>query len=1014
MTKKKLHSGLICLLCVIHSFLLSAQESRISGTVVSPDGVPIAGVSITLKETDQRTLTDASGKFTFTAVPAEFTLLATSVGYEPAESKVTGQDTVTLTLQPTVNDLEEVVVVGYGTVQKKDLTGAVAALSGKDVADRKTVRISQALQGAVSGVTVTRSGGAANTSATIRIRGVTTIGDSDPLVIIDGVPGALDWVNPNDVESISVLKDAASAAIYGSRAAAGVILVTTKRAKQGVVNLDYIGEFSIEKPTETVEYADAQTYMRLINERNWNDNGNTGTEYPIFSRETIDNYETLHAENPDLYPNVNWLPLLMRETAPRQSHVLNFTAGTPNVRSKVSLAFDKTPGFYVRRKYDRLTVRANNDFTILKDLNAEFDINGIYSVSEQPVFGITPATGVAPIYAATWQDGRIASGKTGVNPYARLMNGGDSRTMANVVRGRLALNYTPLEGLRLTAVVSPELYMDKGKAFTKAISYTLADDPNVTGGYIEGHTQTQLVENRNDNYAVTTQFFANYVKAMGAHHLNLMVGNENYNYFNETLGARREQYALSGFPYLDIGNQNYQYNNGSAFENAYRSFFGRAMYNFKDRYFVQVNARYDGSSRFDRRYRWGLFPSVSAGWVLSEEAFFRDVPNRPFLKLRASWGTLGNERIGNYPYQSTIGFSNALFFEGNNVVSQQTAAVEKYAIQDISWETTTSYDIGLDARFFDGRMNVTADYYRKTTRDMLLALEIPDYIGLDNPDQNTGRMHTRGWEAELGWSDQKGEFSYAVAVNISDSRTRMGDLGGTEFLGSQVKFAGSEFNEWYGYRALGIYQNQEQVDGSARLNAQVRAGDVQYADISGPNGVPDGLISAEYDRVLLGGSLPRYLYGGNVRLGYKAFDFSLAFQGIGKQTARLTTDMVQPFRAQYIEVPKSIVGNHWSTYNTEEANRNARYPRISNTGDANNYAFSDFWLFNGAYMRIKNITLGYQLPVNWTQKAKISSIRLYVSVSDLRAFDRYPKGWDPEGSAYWIPTTYLSGLSIRF
>jgi TonB-linked SusC/RagA family outer membrane protein len=990
-----------------------AQTNVLKGRVLTSDTLPVKGASIMLSGKPGGTKTDQHGRFTISGIASGDRLIVSSVGYEDAAITITNQDSVLLFLKIKPNDLDEVVVVGYGTVRKKDLTGAVATISGKAITDRKQIRISQALQGAVSGVTVTRDGGAANTSATIRIRGITTIGNSDPLVIIDGIPGTLDWVNPNDVESISVLKDAASASIYGSRAAAGVIVVTTKRANNEGGRLEYTAEFGIERPTEIAKYADAKTYMRLINERGWNDNS-SGSQHPVFSEETIENYDKLHLENPDLYPNENWQPLLMKTTAPRQSHRINLSAASNKFSSNVSVMYDETSAFYMRRSYDRLTVRANNDFKIFKGLTAQFDLNGIYSVQKQPTRGISPSTGVAPIYAALWQDGRIAAGKSGVNPYAALLKGGDAQNIANQVKGRLAVNYAPIKALAITAVISPELFMDKSKTFTEQIKYTLANDPNATAGYIEGHTQTKLAEGRNYNHSVTSQFFANYVESFGRHNLNVMIGNENYNYYNEALGASREQYQLSGYPYLNIGNQNYQYNSGSAFENAYRSFFGRAMYNFDQKYFLQVNARYDGSSRFDKDYRWGLFPSMSAGWVLSRESFLTNVSFLNFLKLRASYGSLGNERIGNYPYQSTIGFNNALFFKGTEVVSTQTAAVTRYAIKDITWETTTSYDIGIDARFFKNKLSFTADYYKKVTKDMLLALEIPDYIGLDNPDQNTGKMFTKGWEAELGWAENYKDFSYSVAFNISDSRTRMGDLGGTEFLGAQVKYEGSEFNEWYGYKSLGIYQTQEQVDGSVKLNAQTGPGDIQYADISGPDGVPDGKISAEYDRILLGGSLPRYQYGGNIGIRYKNFDFSLSFQGIGKRLARLTTDMVQPFRAQYIEVPEVILGKYWSKYNTAEENARAVYPRISNNANTGNYTFSDFWLFNGSYLRMKNIGLGYQVPDNFISKLKMASLKLYFSISDLPAFSHYPRGWDPEGSSYWIPTTYLIGIAARF
>lgn len=994
--------------------LVNAQTTGVSGTVTYQTGEPIPGVTVVVKGTTVGTSTDKDGKYSLLSLDKEAVLVFSFVGMKNQEIAVTGKSIVDAAMQEESNKLDEVVVVGYGTVQKKDLTGAVSTIIGKDIAERQSVRVSQALQGAVAGVMVTRGSGAPDASSTIKIRGVTTIGDSNPLVIIDGIPGTLDWVNPNDVESISVLKDAASASIYGSRAASGVIVVTTKRSKSGQLSLDYNTEFGIDKPTRIAKYADAATYMRIHNELKWNDNNNTGSEYPVFAKDLIDNYQSLHRENPDLYPDTDWIGSMLKNRAPRQSHSLNVNAGSSTFRTKVSLVYDKTGAFYTGRDYDRITVRANTDFTINKFLSLEVDLNGLYSINKHPSYDISPAEGVAPIYAALWSDGRVGEGKTGVNPYARMNYGGFNNTTSNVSRGKVALHFKPFDGLKISGIFSPELYNDKNKTFNKKLAYTGAGDPNVTVGYVEGLTQTSLNESRNESYNITSQLLANYTKTMGKHNLDLMVGNENYRYFSESLRASRSQYDLTSFPYLDLGNRNFQYNGGGAYENAYSSFFGRVMYNYNSRYFLQVNGRYDGSSRFNQKYRWGFFPSVSGGWVISDEKFIQ--PNRvlSFLKLRASWGTLGNERIGNYPYQSTIGFDNALFFQGGQTVAAQTAAIQRYAISNISWETTSSSDVGFDANFFNNRLSLTADYYTKTTRDMLLALEIPDYIGLENPDQNTGKMNTKGWEFELGWNDKINDLGYSVSFNLSDSRSVMGYLGGTQFLGSQVKFEGSQFNEWYGYRSEGLYQNQDQVDNFPKLSAQVKPGDVRYADISGPDGVPDGKISAEYDRVLLGGSLPRFLYGGNVRLNYRDFDFSLVVQGIGMQHAQATQAMIQPFRAEYIEVPQSIVGEYWTKYNTEEQNLKAKYPRVSSIGNSNNYAFSDYWLFNGAYLRLKNITLGYNIPKKIAGKLKLQNARIYLSGSDLLSLDHFPKGWDPEASTYWIPKSFIGGIALKF
>jgi len=994
------------------------QAKKLTGTVKAEDGGPLPGVTVIVKGTTIGTVTDPDGNFSLDVSANAETLQFSFVGMAMQEIAIGDQTVFNIVLISETIGLEEVIAIGYGTIKKSDLTGAVGSMKGDAIAERQTTMVSQALQGAMPGVIVTRSNNAPGSAATIRIRGITTIGDSNPLIIVDGVPmDNIDDINPNDIQDISVLKDAASASIYGSRAAAGVILVTTKRAKSGEIGLQYNMEYGFEKPTQLPEYVDVTRYLQMANELRWNDNNNNANEYPLYPKNDVDNYLSLNAENPNKYPNTDWVDLILNENAPRQSHVLTISAGTKAVRTNASLSYDKTDALYDGRSYERITARLNNDFTINKFLAASLDFNFKRSISNQP--NIDPMYYMlisAPVYAAEWQDGRVAEGKTGANIDGSLKYGGFNNNWYNDVGGKVALDFTPLDGLKLSAILSPTLGFDKGKNFRKKVEYYSADNPTVYGGTLQWNGTTMLSETRNDNYRVTTQFLANYMKSFGSHNLNVLAGYENYYAFNENQGASRDKYDLTSYPYLNIGPLEFRDNSGSAWENAYRSWFGRVMYNFKNRYYLQGNVRFDASSRFHPDYRWGSFPSFSAGWVISEESFMKDINFLSFLKLRASWGTLGNERIGNYPYQSTIAFSNALFFQGANVISAQTAAQTKYAIEDISWETTVSTDLGIDASFLDNRLRFTGDYFMKTTKDMLLALEIPDYIGFDNPDQNTGEMETKGWEAELGWNDQQGDFGYSVSFNISDFKSKMGNLGGTEFLGDQIKKEGSEFNEWYGYLSDGLIQTDEDLVASPKLNASMKVGDVKYKDISGPDGVPDGKVSPEYDKVLLGGSLPRYLYGGNIRLDYKNFDFSLVIQGVGKVNDRLEGLMVQPLMENWGHIPKILEGTTWSKYNTAEQNLNAKYPRLSQNNRGNNYTMSDFWLFDGGYLRFKNMTLGYNIPSSVTSKINLQGVRVYGSISDFLTINNYPKGWDPEVSAsgYPITSSFMFGLSVKF
>lgn len=1006
----------------------------LTGTVTDDTGQPLPGVTVRVKGATAGATTNEKGEFRLTGVDDNATLVLSYIGYETLEYPLNGQKKISVQLKQAENTaLEAVIVVGYGAIKKSDLTGSVSSVQGSEITNRKTTQISTALQGSMPGVMVTRGGNAPGGTANIRIRGITTLNDAgaSPLIILDGVPiDDINSINPNDVDNISVLKDAASASIYGSRAAAGVILVTTKRAKDGQLSMDYSYEYGFEKPTKQPENVDVVRYMQMTNELRWNDNGNNANEYPTYTKDVIDNYYELNKQNPDQYPNTDWRALILSNSAPRQSHILSLSAAGKAIRSRISLGYDKSEALYDGRDYQRLTARINNDITINKYLSASVDLNFRRTIVQQPVTsnfddgnGLNPIFRMnilPPLYAAMWSDGRVGAGKDGANIYALMKYGGFDNDWYNQVGGKIGLDFTPIEGLKFSAIVSPFLNSDKFKTFNRKIPYTSFNNPNSVSGYIERATETKLREDRNDNYRYTMQFLANYTKKFGDHNVSLLAGYEYYKAFDENMFASRGQYGLSNYPYLNIGPLEFRDNGGNATENAYRSWFGRVMYDYKEKYLLQANIRYDASSRFAPGYRWGAFPSVSAGWIITQEPFMHSTQSwLSFLKVRGSLGTLGNERIGSnyYPYQAILNFENSsLFYRGNTVTSAQSAAQFQYVIRDISWETTQSWDVGLDMNFLSNRLRFTGDYYRKTTRDILLELEIPDYIGFDNPFQNTGKMFTKGWELEVGWNDKVGNFSYNVAANLSDFRSTMGDLGGTEFIGDQIKTFGSEFNEWYGYMSDGLFQTQDDVDKSPKLNANVKPGDVKYKDISGPAGTPDGKISPEYDRVLLGGSLPRYMYGATLGAGYKNWSLGVVLQGVAKQNARLSSDIVQPLRENYGNFPAILDGQSWSKYNTDAQNLAAKYPRYSNTSTGNNYALSDYWLISGAYFRLKNVNLSYSIPKSITDRVKIQNVRFYGSVTDLFSVHKFPKGWDPEQSklGYPITVSFVFGASVKF
>ncbi len=997
------------------------QDLTINGIVTDAEtGETLPGASIFIKGTTLGTASDADGNYTIDVEPGQ-TLVFSYVGMITQEVLIEDQTLINVALESDVVGIEGVVVtIGYGQVQKTDLTGSISTVIGSDIAQQRGTSLAQDLQGLSSGIMVNRSGSLPGASAQIRIRGITTIGDSDPLVVVDGVPvDNINDVNPNDIDHVTFLKDAASASIYGSRAAAGVILITTKQGEPGETFFDFSTSVGFEVPTQWPDQVGTIRYLEMLNEITWNDSGNPeGAEHPIYSKDEIENWMELNRTHPNDYPVTDWRGLLINDYAPRQRHQLTFNHGGNNINTRASIRYENTDALFDHRNYERVMSRINNTITFNDFLQGGIAFAYNHSTSNRPqVNPIRHSHQYAPIYSAKFVDGRISGGKDGSNMYAALHHGGFINSENNKFDGQLSLTFSPLDGFSLTGVFAPTIHSFRTKNFRKAIPYSEADDPSILAGHIFGFTQTDLSEQRMDRKSFTSQLFANYQTTLSENHsLNLMVGYEGYEWSQEVVNARSANLALSDFPYLDVGNIDNMLATGGLVEHAYSSFFGRIMYDYAKRYFLQANFRVDGSSRFHSDYRWGFFPSVSMGWIISEETFLQNADFLSMLKLRGSYGTLGNERIGHYPYQASMNFSNALFWRGDDIVSRMTAAQINYAVSNISWETTEVWDVGFDTYLFEDRLSFTGDYYYKQTRDMLLNLEIPIYIGYENPDQNAGVMWTRGWDIEMGWRDKLGDLEYNIRFNLSDFRSVMGDMQGTVFYGDQIIEEGAQFNAWYGYLSDGLFQHQVDVDESPVLHSAVRPGDIRYLDVSGPDGTPDGRISPEHDKVILGGSLPRYMYGGSLSLRYNNIGLFLSFQGVGKQNSRITPGMIQPFLGGWTSPSALLEDNYWSHYNTPEENRNAQYPRLSHiAADNNNYVMSDYWLINGAYFRIKSFTVSYNLPHSIANTLHIRDATLFATVTDPFSLHNFPPGWDPEATTNsYITSTINFGIDIKF
>lgn len=1023
--------------CLLAACFLSvdfaAAQDVIKG-VVSDSRGPLFGVVVQDKTSGKGTTTDADGKYELAGVAKGHKVEFSYIGYVGQAVTLNGNGNVNVTLVEDAVQLEETVVIGYGVQKKKDLTGSVGVINSQALETQSTSQLSQSLQGLVPGLQVTRSSSMPGASATVKVRGITTIGDSSPLILVDGMMvSSLDNVQTEDVQSITVLKDAASASIYGARAAAGVILVTTKEASEGQLSLGYNGEVSLSQPTELPSYlTDPVNYMTMYNEWSWNDAGNpAGGEYANYSKEYIESYMANNAQDPITYPNYDWKNSILSSAALRHKHNMTLTYGNKVIKSHTSGSYENADAVYKGSSHEKISLRTRNSIKVNKHLSAGVDLNARYAVLDAPTSGspVRCAYIYPSIYMGLYPDGRVAPGKEGSlsNSMAAYLYGGDKKTTSTYVTGKFSLTYKPIDELSISANITPTLSYVSIKEQQKAIAVYDAYDTDVQLGYVSGYNTNALSETRRNAKSLEKQLTANYEKTFGkVHNLNAMLGYEDYTYTYETMSASTNDMSLSDYPYLDLANNNSLSVAGSSYQNAYRSAFGRVMYNYDSRYFLQVNARADGSSRFHKDHRWGFFPSASVGWVVTNEKFMpQDNTPLSYLKIRASIGTLGNERIGNYPYQSYISFNNAIMYDssGSTPTSTMTAAQADYAYEDIHWEKTRSWDLGIDAAFFNNRLNLTADYYFKKTTDMLLNVAIPSFTGYAAPEKNVGDMHTRGWEVKVGWNDHIGDFTYGVSFNISDYKSVMGNMNGKQVFNSNgtIVTEGEEYCAWYGYKTDGLFQTEEEVSSSALLNTATKPGDVKYVDVSGADGQPDGIINATYDRVILGSSLPHYIYGGSINLGWKGLTCSVLFNGVGKQLSRLTEDMIRPFVSQWLPAPSALLNkdgsrNYWSKYNTTEQNLAAEYPRLSHQGgEYNNYKMSDFWLRNSSYLRIKTINVGYTVPKKCLKRTGIKNLRVYVDIDDPICFDHYLAGWDPEaGSTTYITRTFTFGVDLKF
>jgi TonB-linked SusC/RagA family outer membrane protein len=978
----------------------AVPKLEVSGTVTDEMNEPLPGVNVKIKGSSMATSTDVNGRYRITANSGDV-IVFSFLGYAHQEIPVGSQSTLNIKLKVVNENLGEVVVVGYGTQKKINLTGAVSQVSGKDLAVRPMGQTSAALQGMAAGVTVRQgSGRPGGDAGTIRIRGIGTFVDPNPLVMIDGIEGSMNNIDPNLIESISILKDAASSSIYGSRAANGVILVTTKRANADQVGISYNNYIGWQRPTNMPDIVDALDHMLLTNEAYIN----TGRS-PLYTATLIEQYRAQNGANSDAFPNTDWQEATLTGSGLQQSHFLNVQGGTKKVRLLGSFGLLDQKGIIENSSFKRYTIRTNADISFSEKLNARIDLQYVNAITTDPAassgeifqwMNAIPANQIGKTEAGQW-----GVGWNGSNPISASVAGGTNRTRAPFGSINAVLNYKPLNWLEAEVAYSPKYAISTGKNYRIAVQSYL---PNGTPSFLTP-ALTMLTENNSHSFFNNSRATLTANKNFASHQVKLLLGASREDYYNEWVTAYRDTFILPDYPLLNTGSALNQQATGSAEEWALQSFFGRINYSFKGKYLLELNARYDGSSRFSAGNKYGFFPSASAGWRISEENFManlKKVVNE--AKIRVSWGALGNQNIGTYPSVTAIVLES--YTLGKQIVN--TAALNTLANKNISWESTEEKNIGLDLTLFNN-LSLTADYYRRRTSDILLPLDIPLIGGLGKPFQNAGIVDNNGWEIGLGYNGKIKEFNYNVKFNLSDVKNKVVDTKGINQTGTTVNREGYSIASLFGYVADGLFQSDAEVNAHAKQFGTVKAGDIRYRDQNG-----DQIIN-EADKVVIGSTIPRLTFATNLAASYKGFDMAVMVQGVGKANGYLSGPGILPFNVGGA-IGGTIREDNKDRWTPE--NPSAKFPRLA-FGETNNEQVSTFYLKDASYLRLKNVQIGYTLPSNLSKKVAVKRLRVFANGSNLASFDRFWEGYDVEvpvgaGNLYPQVKVYSFGLEASF
>lgn len=983
------------------------QQRQITGKVTGSDNAPLAGVSVVVKGTTLGTLTDMNGNFSISISQDVKALTFSFVGMTSQEVVIGSQTVLNVIMEEAAIGLEEVVVIGYGTVRKVSATSPVSQVTGEDLARRPIDNVQQTLQGLAPGVTILDQGGyPGRATATIRVRGITTLGNNNPLILVDGVEQRLDDINPNDIESISILKDAASTAIYGSRAANGVLLVTTKRGSKEDVNVVYSGYVGLRKGNNNPEHMEVGDYMRLQNIAYIN----AGRD-PLYTDEQINTWVTTDDRINYPLPNTWFHNKDLVRTGLQFDQNLVVSGGSEKVQGRASIRWEENEGI-LSSVFNKVNeARTNLDYTPYEKLKLSADLNYRQNYSVAPVANVFQYM----LHAGQWAVPKYPDGTYGLsrqNQSPLIFNdlAGRDRLNKDYLMGNLKLELNILPGLKYTGQYSLRADNNVQKIFRNAYTIYQYEDKTKIRKIVD---KNSLNEIRDNSKETTLTSLINYDFHSGRHDIKALAGYSEISNKGNYLNGYREFFYNNNVQSISMGSDDNKDITGYDNEWGLKSFFGRANYIFSDKYIFEANARWDGSSRFTGSNVYAFFPSISGAWRISQEEFWNQ-DSRIFteLKIRASWGKSGNQAIPLYEFYPALVSAPYAF---NDQLAQGYLETNM-ANSELTWETTTQTNLGFDSQLFSQKLSLSFDWYKKRTDGILLQLPIPGVIGLNAPQQNAGVVENQGIEIQLGFKNSHENLSYDISGNLGYNANKIISLAGTgpyinttrAWTPVYIKEVGYPIDSHYGYLIDGFFQSQEEVDNYPTLFSGSKPGDTKYIDRNG-----DGKITPD-DMTVLGNSFPSLTYGLTSSVAYKNFEFFWHWQGAAGFSERIDGALGEMGNQEGF-CPKIVTDNYWT-----EDNRDALFPRPVKL-DLRNLHSSPLLVIDASYLRLKMLQIGYNLPANLLAKTFIKKAKLTLSGTDLVTVSKLSKDWhlDPEagsrrGNYYPQTSVYSLGFVFQF